>query len=233
MWTQRQAVCPSVRYPLQETGFFLKFSLNLLSKFRNKICVPSASLVKIGALTPLLPSQPRFQVSRKPPAIATNALNVTEYRIYRKSIKPNPLLHLKTYIKFCPYLTYFSSDCSWTSVTEGAHKNLGAISNFVKVAQLKPPLTQWPQPILPALSMLLSYSGGNWYNRSAHDAVERGSVSGKSAWARPFFSCVRKYSYVYGCAVKLRDILKVKNALLQSIYCFAECSSCRLHSPWS
>jgi hypothetical protein len=103
----------------------LDFSSNfheiLSSKFLMKVSVPSASFVKIGALTPLLPSQPCFQVSRKPSVISTNA------EVHWKSIKRNPSLHLKVYMKFCPYLTNFSSDCSGTSVTESAHKNLGVI----------------------------------------------------------------------------------------------------------
>lgn len=70
-----------------------------------KICVPSASLVQIGALTPLLPSLPRFQVSRKPSVISAIELNATECRsfarvshIFRPTAVAHPLQKVPTRI---------------------------------------------------------------------------------------------------------------------------------------
>jgi hypothetical protein len=140
---------------------------------------------------------PRFQVSRKPSVISTNALNAlnaTQYRSILNIDRAKSLTSLESLYEVLSVLTYFSSDCSWTSVTKRAQKNLGAILNFVEVAQLKPHLTQWSQQFLPTLSLLLSCWGGSRYNRSAHDAVKRWWVSVQSSWAKPFFSCVCKYS---------------------------------------
>jgi len=61
-----------------------------------KIYVPSASLVKIGALTPLLPSHPPFQVSGNPSVISTNALNAMEYRSLLKIDKAKSLISLES-----------------------------------------------------------------------------------------------------------------------------------------
>jgi hypothetical protein len=73
--------------------------------------------------------------------------------------------------------------------------------------------------LYPCFAHMLSSFGEILHERFTHNAIKHVWILWKLVQERLYFSTGHKWSYVYMCTVKRRDILSVNNAWVKSLHC--------------